>query len=52
MTATARELEYAAAVKQHGSQRKAAQALGVSKSTIGKALERMVGRAAPPPQAG
>lgn len=41
MTATAKELEYAEAVKEHGSARKAAEALGVDHTTISKALQRM-----------
>jgi hypothetical protein len=47
MTATARELEYQAAVQQYGSARKAALALGVNKSAISRALLAMRRRAAP-----
>jgi hypothetical protein len=47
MTATARELEYQAAVQQYGSARKAALALGVNKSAISRALLAMQRRATP-----
>lgn len=43
--ATAKELEYAEAVKLHGSARKAASALGVDHTTISKAMQRMQRRA-------
>jgi len=40
------ELKYMIAVQVHGSQRKAAKALGVNKATIGKALQRVQAKAA------
>lgn len=44
--ATARELDYLQAIEKHGSARKAAKALGLSKSTITNAMARLQGRAA------
>jgi hypothetical protein len=41
VTATARELEYAEAVKVHGTTRAAAEALGVNHTTVWRALDRM-----------
>lgn len=44
--ATPRQLEYMAAIKEHGSVRKAAQALNVGKSTIADSMEGLKKRAA------
>lgn len=43
--ATSRQLEYLQAIDAHGSERKAAEALGVSKSTIRSAVERVARKA-------
>lgn len=44
--ATVRDLEYIEAIRKHGSGRAAAKALGVGKSTIATAMERLARRAA------
>lgn len=44
--ATVRQLEFLEAIDKHGTQRKAADALGVSKGTISNALEKLKKRAA------
>ena len=44
--ATVRELEYLEAIEKHGSGRKAADALGVAKTTVHEAIQRLKKRAA------
>lgn len=44
--ATAREVEYLDAIEKHGSERKAADALQVSRGTISKAIRRLKAKAA------
>jgi DNA-binding transcriptional MocR family regulator len=44
--ATAKERQYYNAIKQHGSCRKAAKALGVNKETVTRAIKRIEKRAA------
>ena len=43
--ATPKQLEYLQAIDAHGSERKAAEALGVSKSTVRSAVERVARKA-------
>jgi hypothetical protein len=44
--ATVRQLEYLEAIEQHGSERKAAKALGVSRGTVSNGVEKLKRRAA------
>jgi molybdenum-dependent DNA-binding transcriptional regulator ModE len=44
--ATVRQLEYLSAIEQHGSQRKAAKALGINQRTLEKSLQGLRARAA------
>lgn len=44
--ATAREVEYLDAIEKHGSERKAADALQVSRGTVSKAIRRLKAKAA------